>query len=579
MKLFISYRRANWSFTYWLAEELSKLLDAEIFVDYTGIDESDFESSLLRNLRESDAVVLVVSDQTFETRIHHDKDWVRREIREALDANIPIALAMVNGLMPPTDLPNDIQPIRGKQGIEFYPRFFKAGVQELAAFIDRATPIRLRSEVVTAPSGAPTAATTDKALFERGITLCEAGKYDEAIELFDTLIAKKYKAFIAVEHLREKAIEDRDLEQRRWEAGEAYDQLVAAFRLMPARVATSYEEFKTAYPEFRDDPAALSVKIAMWHDQQKPKPAPKPPIVVTSPKPDPVSEQKRLLAIMLDPNRPPDERARAGREINNYGDPRPGVIDFNFKIGEYWCEVPAGEFIMGSDEHEPEKPMQVKFLPAFYIAKYPITWQQFEAFVTAEAGYRRRIWWNGLHNDSFAQRKNESERQNRKYNNHPCENVSWYDAVAFTRWLSTNLRYTITLPTETQWEKAARGTDGRTYPWGDKYRNGYANVNEIDEKRKPDTHFLKTTTPVGIYPEGESPCCALDMSGNVWEWMLDEYQTRSSSDLSNNYWRSLRGGSFYNDPDYARTAYRIRNYPDYRSEAYGFRIVCSAPAP
>src|SRR5512141_2755625 len=100
-RVFVSYRRVNWSFTYWLAEELGKLLDAEIFVDYSGIDETDFERSLLRNLRESDAVILVVDEQTFEARIHNDKDWVRREIREALQANKPIALALVNGLIPP----------------------------------------------------------------------------------------------------------------------------------------------------------------------------------------------------------------------------------------------------------------------------------------------------------------------------------------------------------------------------------------------------------------------------------------------------------------------------------------------
>ena len=84
-KLFVSYRRVNWSFTYWLAIELGGLLDADIFVDYSGVDETDFEKSLLRNLRESDAVLLIVTEQTFDSaRIQHDKDWVRREIREAL---------------------------------------------------------------------------------------------------------------------------------------------------------------------------------------------------------------------------------------------------------------------------------------------------------------------------------------------------------------------------------------------------------------------------------------------------------------------------------------------------------------
>ncbi len=219
-RLFISYRRANWSFTYWLAEELSKLLDAVIFVDYSGIDETDFDRSLLRNLRESDAVVLIVTEQTFEARIHNDRDWVRREIREALEAKKPIALALVNGLTPPADLPDDILPIRNKQGIEFYPAYFKAGVRRLAEFLDRATPVKLREGQAVAAAPQPESpsnaqSTTPKKLYAQGIALCESGQYNEAIQIFDRLIAEKYKAFIPVEHLRSKALQDRDLEQKR----------------------------------------------------------------------------------------------------------------------------------------------------------------------------------------------------------------------------------------------------------------------------------------------------------------------------------------------------------------------------
>src|SRR5687768_6300307 len=125
-KIFVSYRRASWSFTYWLIEELGKLLDAQMFVDYDGIDEANFETSIVRNLQESDVVLLIVSEQTFSPeRIHHDHDWVRREIREALILGKPMIMACHNGLMPPADLPDDIQGVRKAQGIEFYPRYFK----------------------------------------------------------------------------------------------------------------------------------------------------------------------------------------------------------------------------------------------------------------------------------------------------------------------------------------------------------------------------------------------------------------------------------------------------------------------
>src|SRR5258708_2503678 len=124
-KLFISYRRKSWAFTEKLADDLRVQLDAEIFVDYTGMDETDFESSILRNLRESDAVLVIVTDLTFAAdRIHRDNDWVRRKIREALTLKKPLVLACVDGVFPPDDLPDDIQAVRNKQGIRFFAEFF-----------------------------------------------------------------------------------------------------------------------------------------------------------------------------------------------------------------------------------------------------------------------------------------------------------------------------------------------------------------------------------------------------------------------------------------------------------------------
>src|SRR5262245_57663222 len=131
-KLFISYRRKSWSFTHRLADDLKKHLDAEIFVDIDGVDDANFERSILRHLRESDAVLLVVSEFTFEDRIHKDDDWVRREIREALTAGKPIVLVAVEGRLPPSGLPDDIKAIVGMQGINFYPDYWQPGVEKLA---------------------------------------------------------------------------------------------------------------------------------------------------------------------------------------------------------------------------------------------------------------------------------------------------------------------------------------------------------------------------------------------------------------------------------------------------------------
>ncbi|MFC1961405.1 TIR domain-containing protein, partial [Chloroflexota bacterium] len=148
-QLFISYRRKSWGFTHRLAAELDELLADKIFIDLN-IDDANFQNALLGNLRESDAVLLIVSEHTFASdRIHRADDWVRREIREALAHNIPIVLALVDGRVPPDDLPADIQAIQNAQGIEFYPRYFEEGVQKLAQFLDRATPLQLRPVQVT----------------------------------------------------------------------------------------------------------------------------------------------------------------------------------------------------------------------------------------------------------------------------------------------------------------------------------------------------------------------------------------------------------------------------------------------
>src|SRR4030095_432041 len=113
-------------------------------------------------------------------------------------------------------------------------------------------------------------------------------------------------------------------------------------------------------------------------------------------------------------------------------------------------------------------------------SKYPVTWAQYRSFLEAQDGYRQKRWWRGL-----AERQAQPGEQYRQQDNHPAENVSWYDAVAFCRWLSAKLGYEVRLPTEQEWEKAARGVDGRAYPWGNQYVSGYANIDETPNASGP----------------------------------------------------------------------------------------------
>jgi formylglycine-generating enzyme required for sulfatase activity len=295
-----------------------------------------------------------------------------------------------------------------------------------------------------------------------------------------------------------------------------------------------------------------------------------------------MSEQKQLLTTMLDIQKPPLERAEAGRLINNAGgDPRPGVVDFNWG-GDYWCKVAAGSFIYQEGQQE-------NLDYDYWVGKYQITCGQWEAFVNDPNGYRNPQWWDLLHADGKAQQQKEAGAQQWKLANHPAENISWYDAMAFCNWLNWRRgqgllvlpsfvpsHYELRLPTEQEWEKAARGQDGRKYPWGNGYQLDFANVNEMDSNQKVGPHYLKTITAVGIYPQGVAPCGAADMAGNAWEWCLNDYEAGSNL-IDTNHMRVMRGGSWLAQAVFARALFRFKNTPDFRYWGYGFRLCCSSP--
>jgi len=224
-----------------------------------------------------------------------------------------------------------------------------------------------------------------------------------------------------------------------------------------------------------------------------------------------------------------------------------------------WCAVDdQREWTYQDKKHPP--------LPPYQIAKYPITYIQFQAFIDAADGWQNPAWWDGL---AFPDGHNVTPGdQAFKYDNHPRERVSWYDAVAFCRWLSAKLGYEIRLPTEQEWERAARGTDGREYPYTGKVDPAKGNTSETG---------INQTSAVGIFPEGESPVGALDMGGNVWEWCLSDYYNPAAEAgqelLNTNNARVLRGGSWNFGQGDARAAYRNLSHPEFRGNSVGFRWV------
>ena len=277
-------------------------------------------------------------------------------------------------------------------------------------------------------------------------------------------------------------------------------------------------------------------------------------------------------ALLISANTKKDEpnpvgRATAYRILGMFdADKRPGIGLRPDGLPEIdWVEIPAGEFIFG-DKSEKNGPVTLT-LPAFYIARYPTTYVQFQSFLDAPDGFAHDVWWKDL---TPEYQRQEMAEQYFKYGNHPRESVSWYQAVAYCRWLSARLGFEVTLPTEQQWEKAARGTDGLEFPYEGEFDPAKGNTYDTG---------IGQASAVGIFPGGASPYGALDMSGNVWEWCLNEYDKPKNTSLEGKAARVVRGGSWGRNEFSARCAFRYWYNPSDWSAGGGFRVVCARPMP
>lgn len=267
----------------------------------------------------------------------------------------------------------------------------------------------------------------------------------------------------------------------------------------------------------------------------------------------------RLLADLTDSHISPAERAAAARALALEGDPRPGVGVRPGGVPDIaWVRIPAG--VCCADT--------ARALPAFDIARYPVTVAQFAAFCAAPDGFRCRTWWDGLPARDYVPVQDLPEHANQ-----PAERVSWCAAVAFTRWLSARTGAHIRLPTEIEWEQAARSPDGRRYPWGMMFASGCANLNETAQRSGP--HFLERVVAVGLYPAGASAHGVEDLIGNVWEWCLNPFYDPDGGDpddLGSDAERALRGGSWSCAADVCTTT-RELDLPEYGYDGVGFRVV------
>ncbi|MFQ5852348.1 MAG: formylglycine-generating enzyme family protein [Candidatus Binatia bacterium] len=184
--------------------------------------------------------------------------------------------------------------------------------------------------------------------------------------------------------------------------------------------------------------------------------------------------------------------------------------------------IPRGEFIMGTNMRwEDEGPEHVVYLHEYFMDKYEVTNADYKKFVGATGHRFPDHWKEGDYPEELA--------------NHPVTYVDWHDAAAYCQWAGKRL------PSEQEWEKAARGTDGRQYPWGNAF---YEDRSNSPQKKS------KGTEPVGSYENGKSPYGLYDMSGNVWEWVDAWYKphpgNNTASEEYGQKYRIIKGGSWYN---------------------------------
>jgi formylglycine-generating enzyme required for sulfatase activity len=247
------------------------------------------------------------------------------------------------------------------------------------------------------------------------------------------------------------------------------------------------------------------------------------------------------------------------------GDPRRGVGAREDGLPDIeWVAIPGGRVeLEGMKGKFPVRPFQ--------IARYPLTWTQYRAFTEDPHGYMDVAWWRDL------KREDQPEEQYRRFGNCPADYVSWYDAMAYCRWLTVRLRErnllaastVIRLPTEWEWQQAATGgSPVNTYPWGPDWDAGRANIFESG---------LGRTTAVGMYPAGTWEGGPLDLAGNIWEWCLNKHDEPAVTDADESeHPRAVRGGCWLSPADDTESSFRqYAFHPDLRYVYVGSRVCCA----
>jgi formylglycine-generating enzyme required for sulfatase activity len=288
--------------------------------------------------------------------------------------------------------------------------------------------------------------------------------------------------------------------------------------------------------------------------------------VTQAPQPAAVREVGRTDPVRPELHQAPAPPPESSRTQINPALERVRYSNFKNSLGHDMLFIPSGEFMMGSEAFDAapnERPVAKVAVSRFYLSRYLVSNVVYEEF---DPSHRRK-------------------RMPGADDQHPVVHVSSLDAIKFCQWLSSRERKKYRLPTEAEWEYAARGTDGRKFPWGNYQNRGdlanFADRNTVFawSDRDLDDGYAETS-PVGAFPLGASPFGIEDMAGNVWEWCLDFYAPYTPAPKVNplgptaGLRRVYRGGSWKSRFNSLRATVRNSNVPSFSCNDLGFRLAC-----
>ncbi len=514
MKLFICYARVEKPFCLQVVDTLDGL--HEVWYDQRLYAGTHWWNEILRRLDWCEGFVYLISPDSVKSE-YCQKEY---ELAQRLHRHIfPVLINSNKSVIPPAL--KELQYVDMSRGLtlESANRLLRA-----ISYAERTHP------KPAAPQGGsiqpedvkPPAVDTDNLIREIATAMDEE-QYDRAVYLAKLATNAGYKSeFIDLQALLDKAEEELRRQSEKRELEREYNQIVELVSRSKTRSlgCEAFRAFRSKHPDY--DPHNIVAQCSDYAVR---------PLVDPPPKPAPA----------------------------------PGTPRFDLPMLE-WCAVPEGRLSIELKNDKGILEPYNQTLERFFISKYPVTNAQYRVFVQDPEGYMDPRWWD-YNSDAREWHKRYKQPRAPRFDGalHPRENINWYEAMAFSRWLAYKLRLRVTLPTVAQWCRAARGDSNHLYAWGDEFQPTRCNTSES---------YLRQTSDVTCYPHGASPYGVVDLCGNVWEWCLDSRGHALDPALNGkDVLRAVLGGSFVGPASRAAVGFHYYLNPLTAYATIGFRVV------